>query len=59
MNTPIAFKCKKCGQPIQSGKHLTDGRVICSKCGYENTPPQGFTPPNSTKIKVKGIYFGD
>ncbi len=59
MNTPIAFNCVKCGQPLQSRKQLHDGTVVCSKCGHKNTPPKGFTPPDSTKIKVKGIYFGD
>lgn len=59
MNTPIAFNCVKCGKPLQSRNQLPDETVTCSKCGHKNTPPKGFTLPDSARIKVKGVYFGD
>ncbi len=60
MNPPLMFYCEKCRHPLQSTVNLTtDGKVICTKCGHENTPPKGYTPDDSANIKVKGTYWGD
>lgn len=59
MDTPIAFNCKKCGEPIQSNTNRADGKVICPKCGYKNVPPEHYTPAGSVTILVKDIYHGD
>lgn len=59
MNAPIAFNCAKCRHPLQSNYNLSDGKIICPKCGHRNTPPKGFTPPDSANAWVKGRYFGD
>ena len=58
MDTPISFNCEKCGKPIQSNTNRADGKVICPKCGYENTPPAHYTPTDSVNIWTKGTYRG-
>lgn len=58
MNTPIVFTCEKCGEYLRS-KDQTPSKVICPKCGHENTSPEGYTPPDSVSIQVKNRYFGE
>lgn len=59
MNPPLMFRCEKCGHPIRSKGIQSDEKVVCPECGYENTPPKGYTPDDSVNIRVKNIYFGD
>lgn len=59
MNTPIKFECTACNFPLTSQQAQPDGMVICPKCGHENTPPKGYTPPDSVDIKVRNRYFSN
>jgi len=60
MNPPLTFHCEKCGHPLQSIANVTDtGKVVCTKCGHENTPPKGYTPDDSAKLRVRPNYHCD
>lgn len=59
MNTSIVFNCKKCGAPVRTEQHLGGEKIVCSKCGYQNTSPKANVLPDSVKVKAKDRYFGD
>lgn len=59
MNTPIMFHCENCQHPIESKRLLPNGKVLCPKCGHENTPPEHSTQPVTADIHFRRTYFGD